>query len=57
MKAIKFFVAATAMAFAMNASAEIFDNNHFTVDASVGAKVASVTTPWGKVSTFSGYPD
>ena len=50
MKAIKFFVAATAMAFAMNANAEIFDNNHFTVDASVGAKVASVTTPLGKVS-------
>lgn len=36
MKAIKFFVAAMAMAFAMNASAEIFEDNHFTVNANVG---------------------
>lgn len=45
MKAIKFFVAAAAMAFAMNANAKIFENNHFTVDLSVGAKVTSVS--WG----------
>ena len=57
MKAIKFLVAAVAMAFAMSANAKIFENNHFTVDASVGATVASssyvVETPWG-LQTYSG---
>ena len=43
MKAIKFFVAAMAMVLVMSATAKIFENNHFTVDASVGAKVTSVT--------------
>ena len=50
MKKVLFLAAAMTMAFAMSANAKIFENNHFTVDASVGAKVASVTTPWGKVS-------
>lgn len=36
MKAIKFFVAAMAMAFAMNANAKIFEDNHFMVNANVG---------------------
>lgn len=37
MKAIKFFVAATAMAFAMNANAKIFEDNHFMINANVGS--------------------
>ena len=54
MKAIKFLVAAMAMAFAMSVNAKIFENNHFTVDANVGAKVSSVTVVdpfWGSFST------
>jgi len=37
MKAIKFFVAAMAMAFAMSANAKIFEDNHFTLNANVGS--------------------
>lgn len=37
MKAIKFFVAAMAMAFAMNANAKIFEDNHFMINANVGS--------------------
>ena len=36
MKAIKFLVAAMAMAFAMNANAKIFEDNHVTVNANIG---------------------
>ena len=57
MKAIKFLVAAMAMAFAMSANAKIFENNHFTVDANVGASVyptVVMTSPWSfKSSTES----
>ena len=37
MKAIKFFVAAMAMTFAVSMNAKIFENNHFTVNANVGS--------------------
>jgi hypothetical protein len=37
MKAIKFLVAAMAMAFAMSANAKIFEDNHFTLNANVGS--------------------
>lgn len=37
MKAIKFFVAAMALTFAISSSAKIFDDNHFTVNANVGS--------------------
>lgn len=50
MKKVLFLAAAMTMAFAMSASAKIFENNHFTVDANVGAKVVSVPTPFGSAS-------
>jgi len=37
MKAIKFFSVAIAMLFAMNASAKVFEDNHFMVNANVGS--------------------
>ena len=37
MKAIKFFVAAMALTFAVGASAKVFEENHFTVNANVGS--------------------
>lgn len=36
MKKVLFLVAAMTMAFAMNANAKIFEENHFTVNANVG---------------------
>jgi hypothetical protein len=41
MKAIKFLVAAVAMAFAVNANAKIFEDNHFTLNANLGGIVGA----------------
>lgn len=41
MKAIKFLVAAVAMAFAMSANAKIFEDNHFTLNANLGGIVGA----------------